>query len=48
MELEVQCYIYDDFPIILILNRINSIARIDSKFFKIYCNIVLPPTPKPS
>ena len=31
-----------------ILSGLNPIHRIDSYFFRIHCNIVLPPTPRPS
>jgi hypothetical protein len=34
-------------PIIPILNRINPIPRIDTYFFKVYSNIVLPSTNRP-
>ena len=35
-------------PSIPILSRINPIPRIDTYFFKIHSNIVLPSTPKHS
>ena len=35
-------------PIIPILSRINPIPHIDSYFFKVHSNIVLPSTPRPS
>ena len=35
-------------PIITIMSRINLIPRIDIYFFKVYSNIVLPSTPRPS
>jgi hypothetical protein len=41
---EVQCCINKGFPIIPILGRINPTPRIDTYFFKIYSNIVLPST----
>jgi hypothetical protein len=31
-----------------IMSRINPIPRIDTYFFKIYSDIVLPSTPRPS
>jgi hypothetical protein len=31
-----------------ILNQINSIPSIDTYFFKVHSNIVLPSTPRPS
>jgi len=39
---EVQCRIHKGSPIIPIQNRINPIPRIDTYFFKVHCNIVLP------
>ena len=35
-------------PIIPILSRINQIRRIDTYFFKVHSNSVLPSTPRPS
>ena len=35
-------------PIIPNLSRINPILRIDTHFFKVHSNIVLPSTPRPS
>ena len=37
-----------DSPVILILRQIKPIPRIDTNFFKIYSNVVLPPMPRPS
>ena len=45
---EVQCHIHKGSPIIPILSRINPIPRIDTNFFKVHSNIVLPPIPRPS
>ena len=45
---EVQCRICEDSQIIPIQSRINSFSRIDTCFFKIRSNIVLPSTPRPS
>ena len=47
MDPEVQYCIHKDTPIIPILRRINPIPRIDTYFFKIHSNIVLPSTPWP-
>jgi hypothetical protein len=44
----VQCRIHEGSSIFPILSRIDPIARIDTYFFKIYSNIVLPFTPTPS
>ena len=35
-------------PVMPILRRIKHFPRIDTYFFKIHCNIVLPSTPRPS
>ena len=35
-------------PIIPILSKINQIPRVDTYFFKVHSNIVLPSTPRPS
>ena len=45
---EVQCHIYMGSPIIPILSQINPIPSIDAYFFKIYSDIVLLSTPRPS
>ena len=39
---EVQSHIHKGSPVTSILNQINPIPRIDTYFFKIYSNIVLP------
>ena len=41
-NLEVQCRIHKGPPIIPILSRISLIPHIDTYFFKIYSDIVLP------
>ena len=45
---EVQCCIHKGSPIIPILSRINPIHRINTYFFKIHSNIVLPFTRRSS
>ena len=39
MNLEVQCRVYKDSPIISILTRFNPILRIDTYFFKIHSKL---------
>ena len=39
---------HNNSPVIPILRRMNPIPRIDTHFFKIHSNIVLPSTPMPS
>ena len=45
---EVQCRIHKSSLIIPIVGRINRVPRIDTYFFMIHSNIVLPPPPSPS
>jgi hypothetical protein len=40
-----KCHIHKGSPIIHILNQINPIPRIDTYFFKVHSNIVLPSIP---
>ena len=44
---EVQCRIHKGSSIIPILNRINSITRIDTFLFKVHSNTCVPSTPRP-
>ena len=46
MKPEVQCRNHKGSPVIPILNRTNPIPRIDTYFFEIHSNIVLPSTPR--
>jgi hypothetical protein len=39
--------IHMGFPTTPILNQINPIARIDTYFFRVHSNMVLPSTPRP-
>ena len=47
-NLKVQCCIHKDSPIIPILSRINPMPHIHAYFFKIFSNLVLPSSPRPS
>ena len=44
---EVECNIHKSSPIIPILSPIKSIPPINTYFFKIHSNTVLPSTPRP-
>ena len=48
MELEVQYPVHNCPPIIPILNRIDTISRIDTCLFKNHSDIVVQSMPRPS
>jgi hypothetical protein len=47
MNKEFQCRIHKGSQVIPILSPIKSILRINTYFFKVHSNIVLPSTPRP-